>query len=523
MQRLEFTLADAVRGILERKRIVFGIFFITLVVVGVATLLTPKEYYSEAKLFARVGRENAGIDPTATLGETPVISMPFNREAEINSYVELLKSKQLLEQVVDDIGVMRVLKRGVQPTTDGENAEPTVESRSMIDHVMAVLGALGVTNNVPLRERAVLSLRKNIDVKPVDKSHVLSVTYETHSPELAQEVVNTLIDAYLENHASLHRTNDGFNFLKEQTDAIRRELETAEDALKQLKNRSGLLSIDGARDVQETRLASIDNDLLKAEAAAASLATEVAALEDRMQQLPQTKVVASKTGAGNDGVDGMRQQLYTLELERNALLARHKPTHPLVTQVERRVAQAKASLAAEEAKRTENTTGPNVVYEQTNSELILKRAELAAQQSRIKTLESQRETVSEAAQEFIGDEIEYARLARLISIKDADYRKYAQNLAQAKIDHDLELESISNIEIAQPATLNLKPSYPDKLVNLIAGIALGIFNGLGVAVWLEYRRGSRQRSGSTGEAESPERPTETANGPIDMTMQVGQA
>lgn len=521
MQHLEFTLADAVRGVLERKVMVAKVFAATLVVVGVATLLTPRSYYSEAKLFARLGRENAGMDPTATLGEHPVISVPVDREAEINSYVELLNSKQLIEQVVDQVGALRILKRGVKAVESPTGAEPVTESASVLDYAFGALGALGVTNNIPLRERAVIALRKQIEVRPIDKSHVLSITYETHSPELAQEVVDRLIEAYLENHAALHRTNDAYSFLKSQTDSIRTELEKAEDALRVLKDRSGLLSIDGGRNVQETRLATIDDELLRTAAEIASLETVVAELETRMKQLPETKVVASKTGVGNEGVDGMRQQLYGLELERNALLARHKPAHPLVSQVERRLSQAKLSLAAEETRRTENTMGPNAVYEKTKSELILKRAELAAHQSRMEELKSQRQTVTDSAKAFTGDEIEYARLERLISIKEADYRKYAQNLAQAKIDHDLELQSISNIEIAQPATLNYKPSFPDKLVNLLAGIALGIFNGIGLAVWLEYRHGQSQDARRAGGADTPAREPALVGSQSGVALPVG--
>ena len=523
MQGLEFTLADAVQGVLRRKSMVAGVFVGTLVVVGVATLLTPKSYYSEAKLFARLGRENAGMDPTATLGEHPVISVPVDREAEINSYVELLNSKQLLEQVVDEVGAQRILKRGVSVSDSVADTEDVSETGNVVDYAMGALGALGVTNHIPLRERAVIALRKQIEVKPIDKSHVLAITYETHSPDLAQEVVDKLIGAYLESHAALHRSNDAFSFLKNQTDSIRTELEAAEDALRNLKDRSGLLSIEGGRDVQETRLAKIDNELMQAAAEVASLQTEVAALESRMNRLPETKVVASKTGVGNEGVDGMRQQLYGLELERNALLARHKPTHPLVSQVERRLAQAKSSLAAEEARRTENTTGPNVVYEKTKSELILKRAELAAQQSRIETLKSQRQAVTLSAKEFIAAEIEYARLQRLISIKENDYRKYAQNLAQAKIDHDLELQSISNIEIAQPATLNYKPSFPDKLVNLLVGIALGVLNGLGLAVLLEYRSSSPRPGSGVGTADSPVRESAPVRSQPDVALPMGNA
>ena len=89
------------------KVIVF--FLAVMVTVTLGTFLTAEIYRSEAKLLVRFGRESVGLDPTATTGQT--ISIGQSRESEINSELEILKSRELAERVVDKIGPKAFLER----------------------------------------------------------------------------------------------------------------------------------------------------------------------------------------------------------------------------------------------------------------------------------------------------------------------------------------------------------------------------------------------------------------------------
>ena len=71
-----------------------------LVVVLAATALTPRWYRSEGAMYLRLGRENAALDPTAALGQTLVVA-PGSREREVNTVLEMLKSRGQAEAVVD--------------------------------------------------------------------------------------------------------------------------------------------------------------------------------------------------------------------------------------------------------------------------------------------------------------------------------------------------------------------------------------------------------------------------------------
>ena len=81
-----------------------ALFVVTVMTaVGLYTLFGPRGYRSEAKLFLRLGRENSTLDATASFGESPVVAVPQSRETEINSIIEILKSRNLIAQVVDSL------------------------------------------------------------------------------------------------------------------------------------------------------------------------------------------------------------------------------------------------------------------------------------------------------------------------------------------------------------------------------------------------------------------------------------
>src|SRR5437899_10683207 len=105
--------------IVYRHRRKMGLFFLAVMAAVTAyVLLCPRVYRSQAKLFVRLGRENATLDPTATVGQAPVVAVPQSRENELNTVVEILNSRVLLEKVVDSIGPQAILYGG-EPLSEG--------------------------------------------------------------------------------------------------------------------------------------------------------------------------------------------------------------------------------------------------------------------------------------------------------------------------------------------------------------------------------------------------------------------
>src|SRR6187399_1875475 len=75
-------------------------------------LYMPRSYFSEARLFVRFGRENQ-VDPTAAGGQ--MVSLYESRESEINSLIEILKSRTTFDRVVSELGPQFILTGAGSP------------------------------------------------------------------------------------------------------------------------------------------------------------------------------------------------------------------------------------------------------------------------------------------------------------------------------------------------------------------------------------------------------------------------
>ena len=85
---------------------------------------------------------------------------------------------------------------------------------------------------------------------------------------------------------------------------------------------------DAQRQLVVTRIGRLEDELAQATAALAAAEAEVNALKERLAALPPTHVTGRTTGLPNVAADGMRGQLYALELREQELLAKYPEKHP---------------------------------------------------------------------------------------------------------------------------------------------------------------------------------------------------
>jgi uncharacterized protein involved in exopolysaccharide biosynthesis len=336
-------------------------------------------------------------------------------------------------------------------------------------------------------------------VDAVKKSNIVQVTYDGTSPELCRAVVNRLVDLYLDQHLRLHRPSRSQQFLGEQAQRLHAELTRAEAELSDLKNQTGLAAPAEQRQLLVTRIARLQDDLLQTAGTLAAAEAEAALLRERLAALPKTQVTAHATGMRNEAADLMRSQLYALELKELDLRSRHPEDHPEVRQVREQLAAARAVLAREEPTREVVTTGPNRVYEETQLALVKQEPVLAALKARSGALRAQLDQERLALKTLNADSLNIARLQREVELHEADYRKYVGNVEQAHIDRALEAERISNIGVVQPATCDLKPIRPSKLLNLAFGLFVAVFGSVGLALLAERLAQPRSATDDLGD------------------------
>ena len=490
------SMMDILQVFVRRRRSVLAFFSVAMAATVLYVLFVPRQYRSEAKLFVRIGRENVGLDATTTLGQAPpMTSLPVSREEEINTVVAILESRELLEKVVATIGAETILDPIKYPFRESSKAQEEIspardESVDKANPVIAVafgaLERLGLKSPLDAREKAVVQLRKHLEIEATKKSNVIVVSHEGPSPQVSQRIVTKLIDYYLDEHVRMNRTPRAHQFLKEQASTLKAHLASEENQLRSLKNSTGLASPVDQRQNLVLQIGRLEDDLKSTEASTVAAKAEITELSDRLSTMSPTQVLGSAAGYPNIAADGMRQQLYTLQLKEKDLASRVTGEHVELKFVRDQIASAKKVLDGVDPSRTQTTVGPNKNYEELRLTQLRQQATLASLNAKAATVRTQLADARRDMQNLNDNEMRITQLQREIQILEGSYRKYADSLEQARIDESLERERISNINIAEAPTLNHEPIRPKALLTLALGLAIGLFGGLSVALAREY-------------------------------------
>jgi polysaccharide biosynthesis protein PslE len=455
--------------------------FCALMSLSIAVLiLLPRTYESESLLFVRVGRESVTLDPTVTTGQ--IIALNESRESELNSILEVLKSRAIMERVVDRLGPQAILL----PPSEGNSAESSNPLKdSLASAVNTVAQWLEPTGPLSEREKAIQTLSKNAAIYNKQKSNVISVTYKARSPKQAQTIVTALVDEYMSEHQRIHATAGSHSFFMEQETVYREKLDAAQQELTAAKNEMGLASLEGKRQLIEDRIKKITTEQLSVQTSISASSARIASLENLISDLPSRITSQEVDGMPNVAGDNMRQQLYVLEIQEKELLSKYTKEHPLVIAAQQKVLDAKQIMGEQAESRTYATTAVNPAVQKLQVELLVEKAAGEALQARLGNLEHEYIVAQADLKEMNSHELKLNELNRELALAEANYQVYASKLEEARIQQSLDDEHISNLNVSQPATFVEKPVSPKKAIVLVAGLLMSCVGALCMAILAE--------------------------------------
>jgi polysaccharide biosynthesis protein PslE len=225
-------------------------------------------------------------------------------------------------------------------------------------------------------------------------------------------------------------------------------------------------------------------------------ATKIAMLSKKIAETPEREVSGELAGVGDMGTENMRGQMYSLQLREKQVAASHTDAHPTLQEVRRQVAQAKELLSQEQPTRSHVTTTPSRARQQLEALLLVEQPLLAAYESESAALDLQLADARRQLKVFNRNEMRIAAAQREIELMATSYRRASANLEQARIDESQANERISNINVAQPASYEAKPTRPRLGINLACGMIAGCSGALLLSLGAERReRAKRARRG----------------------------
>jgi uncharacterized protein involved in exopolysaccharide biosynthesis len=462
------TVRDLMTVIFRHRTLIATSFLAILIGVVVGTWLLPKQYEAQVKILVK--RERADPIMTPDRSSQSVMLRDITPE-DLNSEVELIKSRDLLEKVVIACGLH---------TLPGESAAgPAADTRTS-DKSEPPAQDLRVA-------RAVGTLEKALAVEVIAKSKLIEVRYSARDPRLAAKVLETLTSLYLEKHVTVHRPAGAFDFLQQQTDQYKKGLAEAEKQLAEFSRKKDVVSIEIEKDIVLRKLSDFETQLRDTQTAATATEQRIKSLETQAASRPPRVVTQVRTTENPAMAQQLRASLLTLELKRTELLTKYEPGYRAVQEVDTQIAQTREALAeAEKDIQRDETTDLDTTRQWLDSELARARAELVTLKARSTEIAKVVEAYRVSARQIGRTEIEHVDLVRSAKTAEENYLLYLRKQEEARISDELDRKRIVNVAIAEAATVPAFPSRPRWDLNLILGLALAILASLGLAFVVDY-------------------------------------
>jgi uncharacterized protein involved in exopolysaccharide biosynthesis len=463
------TLRDLLAVVFRHRGLAISCFLAILLGTVLSLWILPKQYEGEMKILVRRERTDPVI--TSEVNAIPQISTNVTEE-ELNSEVELLKSRDLLGKVVVACGLQQA------------GTSSLWASLSAVVEAHDESSAAGPDEGIP---KAVRLLGKRLQVETVKRTNLIAVTYKSTDPQLAARVLTTLANLYLEKHVTVHRPPGAFDFFKQEAEQYRNGLASAEDRLAAFGRNNGVVAAGLEKDLVVHKLTDFQSMLQEAQAAIAETKQRIRALEKQAESTPHRLTTEIRSTDNGLLLQQLHSTLLNLELKRTELLSKYDPSYRPVQEVEAEIAQARSALAAAESRPLrEEVTDQDKTFEWLDGELAKARADLAGQEARAAATARIVQAYRENASQLDGQEMVQHDLTREAKAAEENYLLYLRKEEESRISDALDQKRIINVAIAEAATVPALPSNPPWLPTLLVGSLLGILVGLGAAFVADY-------------------------------------
>ena len=440
-------------GALFRHRGLVVFTFLAVVLGAIAvTLLLPNRYDARMKILVKNQRVDIAITPEATSGAPASAVENEVSENQINSEIELLTSNDLLTQVVKDTGLAK---------NNGG-----FFGRSLSDAARV--------------EKAVTGLAKDLTITPVRKANIISVTYSSGSPEMAAAVVKKLGELYLEKHLKLNHPAGASDFFKNQAEEHEAKLKDAEQRLTNFQQSNELVVLGQQKELTLQRTADAKAKMLEAETSLSEATNKIVRVQEQLAVMPRRVVTHARQIPNQYSAERLNTMLVEMQNRRTQLLTKFRPEDRLVREVDEQIRITREALAkAEQKTAVEESTDLNPLRQNLETELSRAKLDQATARARRDTLRSQLQQYEGALKKLEGNTVTHDDLQRQKKEAEDNYQLYSKKREEARIADELDRQKITNVSIAEAATVPQIPSSPNRPLNLILGVALAAILGLG--------------------------------------------
>jgi uncharacterized protein involved in exopolysaccharide biosynthesis len=326
---------------------------------------------------------------------------------------------------------------------------------------------------------AVQNLRNDLHVDVEPGSNVLQISFSHHDREVAIQVVQAVLDAYLTQRQAVFGGANA-RFLTDEIDRNKDILDKLDAQIQDLRARYNVL--DMAQDIvlAGDRLDGIVQRQNQVRERRAAVETEVVAVKGNLASQPEM-VIDFREVTNNTGDDEARNTLVRLEQERTHLVSQFNSVWPAIAEIDKKIAAARSEMGAKAGN----------LY---HTERQIRNPALEVLNNRLASLEVEDQALGQQLAE-LADQYKQAA-ERITSLREADgrlhglqlrrevaegiYRQLAQKQPTVLLQDRLNSDPGASLRVVQPATApvtgrSMAGSY------IVGGAFLGLLLGAAAA------------------------------------------
>jgi len=372
-------------------------------------------------------------------------------------------------------------------------------SRSRLEPLIRQFGLFSKDVNQVSMDGLVDRLQKAIEVSPVAPmaetrannlpGFFINVTMD--NPVTAQQICSTVTSMFIdENLRTLQQRSDvTTEFLSQQLAESKKNLDDQDARLADFKSRH----MGSLPDQEQTNLNLLTGLTAQLDAATQALARaqqEKSFAESMLAQQISTWQ-ASQTG---QNPETQEQQLAALQTLLSSLQARYTDNHPDVikakndiAQLQKKIAESSAQHNVADREKARSAVEPLQIT-QTRAQIHTQEQVMAEKSKEQEKIKEQIKLYQDRVQSSPVVEEEYKQLTRGYQTALDSYNSLLKKRDDAAMATDLQHQQQGEqFRILDPANLPDKPSFPDRRLFAVGGLAGGLGMGLGLAFLLEMR------------------------------------
>ena len=421
---------------------------LTVFILGaIITTFKKPTYEAQAKL--RFKKNNASSALTELSKEIGTLSPVAEKSNPINTEAEVIRSHPLIKQTISDLDL-----------------------KNQAGETMGVNGFLN-----------------KLEVGEIDGTDVITVAYLDQDPELATEVVNTLVANYLDNNILVNRAEAvaAREFLEKQLPIAEQTLRQAEASIRKIKEENQIVSPQEQANAIATNLRNIQQQIANTRSQIANTASQTEYIKNKLGFSDEQALVATAISQSPE-IQATLEQLQAVESELALDKTRFTDNNPQLSSLQEKLdsltqllERQSQSIGGDALLKFYQNSQLSETQQQLTSELIQLEATNRGLAKQLNSLTEEEKTQKAKAQQLPQLEQRLRELERHLTASQTTYElllKQKQSIQLA------ENQNIGNVRVIAEAVIPQEP-VSSRGVSYLASASLALLVAGAVVYLLE--------------------------------------